>query len=213
MIPIVSFVVYRAKSRCCQAPLSYRYPIVEALVGFLFVWWLAVGFWFFRLVSSPLSVVQPAFWLIMGIMLAILALADLFYGVVLVSVVWLASAMVIIYRTTLWYYGAYQGSDLVGSLVLGAIFFSFFWLLYKLTKGRGMADGDMYVALYMGLLLGWPRGMLAMGLSFVLGAIVGILLIATKIRTRKDTLPFVPFMVLGIIIALVWGDQLIRFLS
>jgi leader peptidase (prepilin peptidase)/N-methyltransferase len=213
MIPILSYFFYGGKSRCCREKLSYRYPLVETLVAILFVWWLATGFFFFNLVSAPLTVVQPLFWLITGIVLAILALADLFYGVVLVGVVYFASLMTIMYRLVLMYYGAYQIADLGSSLFMGAIFYAFFWLLYKLTRGRGMAEGDMYVAMYMGILLGHPRGLVAMMGSFILGALVGLLLIVTGRRSRKDTLPFVPFMVGATGIALVWGEQIIRYVS
>ncbi len=208
MIPVISFLVYRGKSRCCKKRLTYRYPIVEILVGLLFVWWLVVGFWFFRLVVAPLSLVQPGFWLITGILLAVLALSDLFYGIVLMPIVWIGTAITLIYRLVLWNYGEYQLVDMQNAVLLGVAFYSFFWLLYKLTRGKGMADGDMYVALYMGILLGWPRGMVAMILSFVIGAVTGVFLIATKLRSRKDTLPFVPFMVIATMIALVWGNQL-----
>ncbi len=213
LIPILSFVIYRGRSRCCKTKLSYRYPLVEIIVGLLFGWWLMVGFWFFRLVVAPLSIVQPLFWLMTGIVLLILALADLFYGVVMMPIVWIGSATVIIYRVILWSYGAYQMSDLLISILVAALFYGFFWFLYKVTNGRGMADGDMYVALYMGLLLGWPRGILALGLSFILGAFVGVILISTGMRKRKDTLPFVPFMVTAIMISLLYGEQIIRFLS
>lgn len=213
MVPILSFIYFGGKSRCCKTPLTYRYPIVETLVGLLFVWWIAVGFWFFQLVSAPLIVVQPAFWLMTGILMAILFFADLFYGVVLLPIVWIGSAITLIYRLILWYYGAYQMSDLQTSLLVAAAFYAFFWLLWKLTKGRGMADGDMYVAFYMGLLLGWPKGIVAMMGSFILGALVGIFLIVSKILTRRDTVPFVPFMIVSMVIALIWGEQIIRFVS
>ncbi len=212
MIPILSFLIYRGKSRCCDTPLSYRYPIVELLVGLLFGWWLAVGFVFFRLVSAPLLVIQPVFWLVSGIVLVILALADLFYGVVLLPIVWVGTIVTLIYRLTLWYFGAYNPIDFGMAILLAGTFFSFFWLLYKLTKGRGMAEGDMYIALYMGLLLGWPKGMVAMVLSFVLGASVGLLLMIARLRSRKDTVPFVPFMVMSIVIALLWGESLWRWI-
>jgi leader peptidase (prepilin peptidase)/N-methyltransferase len=212
LIPVLSFLLYRGKARCCKKSLSYRYPIVEMLVGVLFVWWLAVGFWFFHLVSAPLLYIQPAFWLITGILLAILALADLFYGVVLMPIVWIGTVVTIIYRLVLWHYGAHQLADMQIAALVGIAFYSFFWLLYKLTKGRGMADGDMYVALYIGILLGWPRGMVAMILSFVIGAAVGLLLIITGLRSRKDSLPFVPFMVIATAVSLVWGMQIWQWL-
>lgn len=213
MIPILSFLIYRGKSRCCHKRLSYRYPLVEVIVGSLFAWWMIVGFVFFRLVSAPLTVIQPAFWLFTGILIVILTLSDLFYGVILMNVVYLGCTLTIIYRLILTYFGAYQMPDLVISLLTGGAFYVFFWLLWKITKGKGMADGDMYAAMYMGILLGWPRGIVAMFGSFILGAVIGILLIATGIRGRKDSVPFVPFMMAATIISLLFGTQLIGFVG
>ncbi len=211
MIPILSFVMYGAKSRCCRTPLSFQYPIVETIVGLLFAWWMIVGFVFFRLVSAPLTVVQPLFWLFTGVILLILLLADLFYGVVLMNVVWLGCATALVYRLLLGCFGAYQATDFYLAILTGFGFYAFFWSLWKITKGRGMADGDMYVALYMGILLGWPKGLVAIMGSFIIGAVVGVILIATKLRSRKDTVPFVPFMVIAILVTLLWGNQIIGY--
>jgi len=208
LIPILSFIVYRGKSRCCGKKLSYQYPVVEFIVGIMFAWWLMIGFWFFQLVNAPLSVVQPAFWLITGILLAILALADLFYGIVIMPVVWLGVGTTIIYRLVLMLFGAFQPLDLLLAVLVAGLFFILFWGLYKGTNGRGMADGDMYVALYMGILLGWPRGMVALLLSFIIGAVVGVFLILTKLRSRKQTIPFVPFMITAMAISLIWGERI-----
>jgi leader peptidase (prepilin peptidase)/N-methyltransferase len=182
-------------------------------VGLLFAWWMIVGFVFFRLVSAPLTVVQPMFWLFTGVILLILFLSDLFYGVVLMNIVWVGVGTTILYRLVLAYFGAYQSMDMYLSLLTGIGFFAFFWSLWKLTKGRGMADGDMYVALYMGLLLGYPKGLVALMGSFILGAVIGVLLIVTKIRGRKDTVPFVPFMVMSILITLLFGNQIIGYVG
>lgn len=213
MVPILSYLLYRGKSRCCHKKLSPRYLFVESLLGTLFVWWLSVGFVFFRLAHSPLTVIQPMFWLTTGIILTVMALADLFYGVVLMPSVWLGSTVVLLYRMVLLHYGVYQFDDFINAVFTAIGAFGFFWSLYKITKGQGMAEGDMYVAWYVALLLGYPKGILAIMLSFVSGALVGILLIGLKIRTRKQTLPFVPFMVAGTVITLVFGEQIIRFLS
>lgn len=213
MVPILSFVVYRGKARCCGYPLPYRYPIVESLTGVLFGWWFLMGFFFFQLVSSPWHVIQPSFWLLSGVILLILLLADWLYGVVLMQVVWFGTALTLIYRVSLTVYGFYQASDLVNALILSFLAYGIFWLLYKLTKGRGMAEGDMYVAMYLGLLLGWPKGAMAIMLSFILGAVVGVGLIATGYKTRKDTLPFVPFMVVASILVLLRYGEIINFLG
>lgn len=208
MIPVVSYLAYRGKSRCCKIPLPLRYPIVEALVGVLFVWWLAVGFWFFQLVNAPLIIIQPLFWLLSGVILTIIALADLYYGVILMNVIWFGVCLTVGYRLILWHYQAFQIIDLGYSVLIASLMYGFFWLLYKITRGRGMAEGDMYVALYMGILLGWPRALVSLLLSFILGATISVGLLVLKIKTRKDTVPFAPFMVLASVISLVWGSAL-----
>lgn len=195
MIPIVSWVIYRGRSRCCHTPLPYRYPIVEGLTGLLFVWWLLIGFWFFRLTIAPLTIIQPAFWLLSGLILLVLTISDWRYGVVLTSIVYVGVGMLAVYRLILVGLGVYQWVDLGESILMGIGAYGFFWLLNRVTLGRGMAEGDVDVALYLGLLLGWPRGIIGLGLSFVLGAVVGVLLIVLKLKSRKDTVPFVPFMV------------------
>ncbi len=213
MIPIVSWAIYRGRSRCCHTPLPYRHPLVEGLTGLLFSWWLLIGFWFFRLSIAPLTMIQPAFWLLTGIILLILAITDARHGVVLTPVVYAGIILTLCYRLVLTYFGVYQTNDLLTSFLMAAGGYGFFWLLNRLTRGRGMAEGDIDVALYLGLLLGWPRGILALGMSFVMGAIVGVTLIATKLKTRHDTLPFVPFMVTSAIVVLLFGEWIIGFLG
>lgn len=213
LIPLLSFVWYRGRSRCCRTPLSYRYPLVEGLTGLLFGWWLVVGFVFFRLTVTPLLVIQPVFWLVTGIVMLTLALADQFYGVVLMPVVWFGGLVAVGYRAVLWYFGAYQGQDLAWTAVMSVVAYGLFWGLYKITRGKGMAEGDMYVAAYVGLLSGWPEGWLSLGLSFVLGAVGGLVLMALGVKGRKDTLPFVPFMMTATLVVLVWGERIIRFLG
>lgn len=213
LIPILSWLAYRGRSRCCHTPLPYRYPLVELLTGLLFLWWLTIGFVFFRLVEAPIVMIQPGFWLLTGLIMLILFLADFRYGVVLTPIVYGGVGMTLLYRVILVGAGQYQIMDLVKSCLVAGGAYGFFWFLNRITRGRGMAEGDMDVALYFGLLLGWPRGLIGLGVSFVLGAVIGVLLIVLKLKSRKDTVPFVPFMVAGVIIVLLWGERLIGFLG
>lgn len=213
MIPIVSWLYYRGKSRCCGEALSYQYPIVEALIGLLFLWWASVGYLTFALVSAPLFSLQPIFWLVSGVLIMTLGLADWYYGVVLVPVVYAGIAWTLLYRFVLWYFGAYQIADWGAAIALAGLAYGFFWLMWRITRGRGMGEGDMYVAFYLALLLGWPRGLVMLFLSFVLGASVGIALMILGVRKRSDSLPFVPFMAVASGIALYFGEEIIRFLG
>lgn len=84
----------------------------------------------------------------------------------------------------------------------------FLFVLTFLWRG-GMGPGDVKMALLMGAVLG-QAVVVALFLSFVVGAAVGIALLATKRRSRKDRIPFGPFLALGSIIALLVGDRLLE---
>jgi prepilin signal peptidase PulO-like enzyme (type II secretory pathway) len=213
MIPVASFLIYRGKSRCCHRPLSWQYPIVEALIGLLFVWWLTVGFVFFQLATAPLTLVQPLYWLIIGLCLMIIAVMDYVHGVILLPVVWTGVVATLLYRGTLVSLHAYQVRDF-GLMLLSAVCAAgFIWALRALTRGRGMGEGDIYVALLMGLVLGWPRTLVALLLSFVIGALVSLGLVALHVKRLRDTMPFGPFLVAGLIAALLFGQQFLTLLG
>jgi len=97
-------------------------------------------------------------------------------------------------------------------LLAGLGYAGFLAGLRYLTKGRGMGEGDPYLAFLLGVLVGWPRTLVAALLAFVVGAIVGIILIGLGKKKMGSTIPFGPFMVLGATLALWWGEAIIRFL-
>ena len=206
--PLLSFAVYGGKSRCCHKMLSWQHPIVELLTGLLFVWWYLMGNVFFQLVSSPLHTLQAGYWLLIGVVLLIVVVADAFYGMVITSPVLLAIVASVAYRVMLFSHGPMTGQDLGYYLGLAVVIGGFFALLHYLTKGRGMGMGDVYVAPLYGLILGWPRAIVALVLSFWIGAIVGVAAVIVGKKKMQGTLPFAPFMVLGIVIALLCGNQL-----
>ena|SRR3989339_170516 len=212
MIPLLSYLSYQGKSRCCHKRLSWRHPLVELLFGTLFVWWLLVGFMFFRLAVTPLLVIQPLFWLITGVVLLIVAVADAYAGVILMPLVKIGVVSVVGYRIILWLFGQYQLVDGGLALLAGLGYAGFLAGLRYLTKGRGMGEGDPYLAFLLGVLVGWPRTLVAALLAFVVGAIVGIILIGLGKKKMGSTIPFGPFMVLGATLALWWGEAIIRFL-
>ena len=85
-----------------------------------------------------------------------------------------------------------------------------FALLLFASHGRGMGFGDVKFAFFMGVLLGWPHVLLALFLSFNLGAIAGIALILAGKKKLKNQIPFGPFLILGTLITLFWGRAIIN---
>lgn len=80
--------------------------------------------------------------------------------------------------------------------------------LIVVTGGKGMGGGDVKLGAFMGLALGFPGSLVALAIAFLSGAIVSLILIISGKKHFGQVIPFGPFLVLGSLIALFWGDWL-----
>jgi len=96
------------------------------------------------------------------------------------------------------------------AVVSGLVLAGFFLLLIIITKGKGMGGGDVKLALFMGLGLGFPNIIVATMSSFIIGAIFSVGLIIFGKKGFRSVIPFGPFLVVGSLIALFWGDRIIN---
>lgn len=204
-IPLLSYVLLGGKCRNCKKKISIQHPIVELMTGILFVWWYAVGFAFFHLTTHPLLYVQPVYWLVVGILLLIVLITDLTTYLIPTFAVVLLGGFAFLYRLLLVKMGVMVPGDLWLAVLSGMGLSAFFGFLVWVTKGRGMGLGDVELAMALGLLLGWPRSLIAIFLAFLMGALVGIGMVFAKKKSFGQALPFGPFLVAGTVIALVWG--------
>lgn len=221
LIPLVSFFFLGRKCRYCHKQLSWFYPLIEMSTGFCYI---AA----FYLVSQQIFVFGQTYafllllyyFVLIGALLAIF-FTDLKYGIIPFKVVAFALAVVILWDLVPLFLRLspvviQQSSTQINILnifasALGAG--SFFFLLFVITKGRGMGFGDVVYAFLMGFILGFPRVILGLYLSFVTGAIVSLLLVAFKKKKLKGgTIPFGPFLVFGTIVSLLFGNTIIDYL-
>lgn len=82
-----------------------------------------------------------------------------------------------------------------------------------LISPRSMGFGDVRLSFLLGLglgYLGWKYVVLGLFLGFLYGAVIGVLLIVVRLRTRNDHVPFGPFLAAGALTALLWGDSILR---
>ncbi len=98
---------------------------------------------------------------------------------------------------------------LIGGVLMGMAIGGFFWALIIITKGKGMGGGDVKLGALMGLALGFPNSILALMIAFLSGAIISIILILFKRKGLKSVVPFGPFLVLGSLVALFWGNNIV----
>jgi len=186
LIPILSYIFYRGKCRYCGVKLSIQYPLVEFLNGALFVvffykFGLTLEFIIFSLVSSTLLVIAIIDFntqLIPDILIIVLVILAIIYRIALI----VAGGIIL----------PVVKDGFFGLLLGGGVFF----LIYFLSRG-GMGEGDILLIAALGLLVGLKNTLLLMFMSFVTGAAISVFLLAFKIKSRKDAIPFGPFIVLS----------------
>ena len=101
-------------------------------------------------------------------------------------------------------------NPLLTGILMALIIGAFFWGLIVLTKGKGMGGGDVKLGAFIGLMLGFPLSLLAIILSFITGAIFSVGLLVSGKKKFGQIIPFGPFLVLGSLISLFWGDKIIE---
>lgn len=192
LIPVLSFVFLRGRCRNCGARISWVYPVVELLTGILFL----LIFCRFGLTLAL------AKYLFLACVLVAAAFIDLQHYIIPDTLVLagLAGCLVL---------GALARDVGVLSALSGAAACGGFLLLVALLSGGGMGGGDVKLAFVSGLFLGWPLAPLGLFLGICLGGALALTLLALHIKGRKDPLPFGPFISLGFLIALLWGDLIL----
>jgi len=95
-------------------------------------------------------------------------------------------------------------------LALGILPTLFFLAIVLFSRGRWMGVGDVKLVLFMGLVLGWPKILVALFLAFTIGALVSIGLMVLARKNLKSQIPFGPFLAGATMVALFWGDFLIK---
>ena len=200
-IPVLSWLLLSGKCRHCKNPIPVRYPLVEAGCGILF---LAVAARF------GASWELPAYLVLTAALLAI-SIIDLEHFIVPDRI----TAPLTVSAVGLLGLAALAEGDgwRFGRTLLGGVAFFAFLLLLNILYPKGMGMGDVKLAFSLGLYLGWLGwGQVFLGgfLAFLLGAVVGVALIAVKIKSRKDFVPFGPFLALGTMLTILWGDPILR---
>ena len=195
-IPVLSFLFLRGRCRGCSQPISWRYPIVEALTGLLFgvVAWLL----------GPTLAAAGA----MGFVAAMVALTFIDFDTQLLPdditlpLLWAGLLLNIS--------GTYTDltSSVVGAVAGYLSLWTVYWLFKLATGKEGMGYGDFKLLAAIGAWLGWKMLPLTILLSSLVGALVGIALIVLAKRGRNVPIPFGPYLATAGIIALFWGKPL-----
>jgi leader peptidase (prepilin peptidase) / N-methyltransferase len=198
-VPVISWLLLRARCRDCGAHVSARYPLVELATAVLF----GLLAWHFGS-----HVVLIAYLYLAAISIA-LALIDIDLHK-LPDALTLPSYPIAAVLLTAGALTAHQPFDLARAAIGGVALFALYavlWFVYP----KGMGLGDVKLAGVLGMYLGYLSwGTLAVGafFGFALGGVIGITLMATGRATRKSKIPFGPFMLAGALAAVFFGARL-----
>lgn len=210
LVPIFSFVYLGKRCRYCKAPISWYYPLIEAITGVLFVITIftVLGTAITPFLEGLGQVWQIIYLLFMISILISVFFVDLKYGIIPFKLVIIA-----FFLLTIQYLITIQGDilNIVNFLLTGFVLFIIFFLIFFISKGRALGFGDVVFSFIMGYILGFPKIILGVYVAFLTGAIISLILVLlNKKRLRGGTIPFGPFLVFATILSLFWGDQIIK---
>lgn len=214
LIPILSFIIQRGRCRNCKSKISIQYPIVETITGIIFILLFQLLFQqsqISNLKTQNFWIFDFGFWALIFSLLIIIAIYDLRHQIIPNKFVYVFDILAFL---TLFRNSDLEIRNLIdwNGFLAGAILFSFFALIWLISKGTWMGFGDAKLALGIGWLLGLIKGILALLLSFWLGAVVGIfLLFFLKDKYNiKSKIAFGPFLILGALLAFFFGNAIIK---
>jgi len=206
-VPVLGWLWLRGRCRHCRGKISWRYPLVEAAAGMLFL----LIFWKFGV-----SVQTLGYWTFCSWLLA-LSLIDL--DTMTLPNPLTQSGLVVglgfgliagFLRAANWIDAAHQLMGGVFGAVLGLWLLDLIAVVGSITLGQAaMGGGDAKLAAMMGAWLGWKYLLLAGFLACAIGAFVGGGAIALGWISRRQPMPFGPFLALGAVISVFGGEAIL----
>ena len=195
-LPIVSYLVLRGRCRACQSPISIRYPLVETAnaIGYVGVFWM----FGFTAIACAYAALVSALVVVTGTDLSHTMIPD---AVTLPGiVVGLLCAALILPISVM--------ESLTGILVGGGLLWFLAWISPYVFGKEGMGGGDIKLMAMVGAFIGWQPVLLAIMIGSFLGSMIGGTLMISGVISRREPIPFGPFLAIGSLLALVFHQPL-----
>jgi leader peptidase (prepilin peptidase)/N-methyltransferase len=203
-VPVLSWLLLRGRCRDCAAPIPRRYPAVEATTGVLFVL-AGLRFELTPYLATALVLLAAG---------TALFLIDLEHRRLPFAITGFAAAATIVTLGVVTLAGG--PAPVVTAAASAAAWLAVYGGIWLATSGRGMGLGDVALAPVLGLALGWlgwGAGLVGLLGGFLVGAVVGVVLLTTGRAGRRSQVPHGPFLLTGAAVGLfvgqpVWGAYL-----
>jgi len=194
-LPIFSYLLLHGRCRHCHYHIPIRYPMVEILSGL--IWLFMIGFNNVQITTFSSIILLEG--------LLVLAWIDGHYGFIPDKII------IILAFIGAFYYVLFDAeiflSGVVGALISGSIMFLWAYFGEKIFKKPAIGGGDIKLVAVTGLFLGAKLTLLGLFLGFTVGGIFGLIKIYQKKLQLKTAVAFVPFLLVGVCLALLIGES------
>ncbi len=222
LVPVFSFLVLKGRCRYCQERVSWQYVVVEVITGLLFSMAYYMVFKGFTDLPFALSGLAGMGWLQIVIflrtifiisVLVVIFTIDLKHFLILDKVLYPATATLFLLNllVDLIPNPSWSGLSLtVMGLLSGLGVFLFFGSIYYFSKGRWLGFGDVKFSWFLGLAVPFPLIFVNIFSAFMVGAVVGTILLIMKTRKLTSKIAFGTFLSITCVATIFFGDQILN---
>lgn len=195
LIPVISWIILKGRCRHCKEKISIRYPIIELTAAFIF---LLVYMKYGISIFSLKYIVLISLLIVIGII--DFDTTDVYDSTILTG---------LIFGTVFAITAYFLKSDVL-SLVFGALLGGgTIAVIILLTNGMGLGDAE--ICLICGIFLGVKLTIVMLFLSFLIGGVTAVILLALKLKSTKDYIPFGPVIAVAGIITVFFGQNILNY--
>ncbi|HBQ20716.1 MAG: peptidase A24 [Deltaproteobacteria bacterium GWA2_38_16] len=201
LIPILSYLYLLGRCQFCKEKISVEYPLIELITAFLALWvfhefgFRTQGFAYLIFVSA----------------LLVTTVIDIHYRIIPDSIS--IGGTILGFLLSFHFLQISYIDSSLGILLGGGVLFIIAYLYLKFTGREGMGGGDIKLAAMIGAFLGYKFVFLVLFISSIAGSLVGIGLILIQRQDLKSALPFGPFLAVGALSSLFYGEPLLYWLG
>ena len=196
-IPVLSYFILRGRCRDCHTPIAFRYILVELLGGLMAV---CV---YFRFGPGMEGIIYYAFMAALLVITFIDIDHRIIPDVISLPGIPLGVAASFFMPSLSW------ADSLIGVLAGGGSLYAVAWGYVRITGKEGMGGGDIKLLAMIGAFIGWKGVLLTIFMGSAIGTLVGLAAMLAEKKNMKMRIPFGPFLALGAVISIFFGQELI----
>ncbi len=215
-IPILAFFILRGRARCCGAPLSWQYPVVEfaSAVTFAFLYWY-FPFLGWQWANPQFDLDQMIRWIhACGFVSLMLTMSVIDIRLMIIPDV-LSLGMLSLSPVIAWLHPDLTLMDSVlGAFIGGGVLYGVAWSYWLLRRQYGLGFGDVKLLAAIGGWLGWQAIFSTLFLGSIVGSIMSLgIMVAARRMSWQAKIPFGPFLALGAVAHLLFGSQILMLIT